>query len=273
MRATLFFGGAMVALWGCSSDGTHPNVLTTGAGGNGGGTGQGAGSSLEDAATLEGDVRDTADIPLEGAVLGLCSSACYPAKTDAGGHFVYGGVPAGHYKLDVRSHPGAPRRYGVLSFPLDLAPSARQIIDAPLFLPETGDGVALMAGLQLVDVDADLRIEIDPATLELPFGVEQAYLAGVRVPLPHWPPNAMPAGTHAAWALNPYGTKAGAPMPIEVTNGFGLAPGQAVTFHTIDEMSGEVVLAAAGAVSADGTVVRTASGTGILRLTWLVLAP
>jgi hypothetical protein len=222
-------------------------------------------------AAIHGSVLDVAGDPLPAA-LALCAEACWVAFTDDEGDFAYQGLPEGPYKLDVRATAEANGAFSGLSFPLQLSADEDLVLSAPLVLPETGGGILVQAGVQEAQIDDQLRLTIDGDQLELPMGLQDAYLAGVRVAAEHWPPNESPAGTVLAqWALNPFGATSNTPIEAVVENEFGLPADEPIHFYSLDEHTGLLELEAAGQVSADGLTLAATSGQGLSRLTWLIV--
>jgi len=221
-------------------------------------------------ATLAGTVLDVDGAPV-AAALGLCADACWVGFTDEEGAFLYQGLTAGHYKLDVRAKPEAGGAFSALAFPLDIVEDEDHVLSEPLYLPETPEGTLIVPGPQQVLVDDTLTLSVDGDELVLPMGQTEGSLAGVRVAEPHWPPNPLPAGTvHASWALNPFTTTSNAPIGVQLQNDFGLAADAAVAFYTINQESGELELEATGQVASDALTIATAPGDGLSRITWLI---
>lgn len=225
-------------------------------------------------ATLVGVVRDDTGAPLADAFLGLCADACWASASAADGSFAYENVPAGDYHLDVRvdGTPGnadVQPTTGTISIAMSLAVDETLELP-PLFVPDPGTATLLSAGNQDVTL-GELTLTIDPSSWALPFGVDAPYVAAVRVPEMQWPPNPIDgAEVVARWALNPYGTLSDTPMPLSITNDFGLAPDATVGVYTLNPSTGLLEHEATATVRADGTIIEAPAG--ITRVTWVVLA-
>jgi len=273
-------GVGLVLAAGCSSPasgsgspggagGSSDTISSDGGNGLSGGSG---GMSPGPTAALSGVVHDTSGAPLQGAAIQLCAEACYLAYTEPDGSFWYQSVPAGHYKLDLRGPARAEVNYGAVNFPLDLAPDDQQVLDAPLVLPVTGDGVPLTGGTQQIAIDSDLTLTIDADALELPPAVASPYLAGVRVVPSSYPPNQPPSGTVVAWwALNPFGTLSSQPIGVSIVNNLGLAAAAPLAIYTVSDQTGEMDLAAATQVSSDGTTIALNNGQGLAQISWVAV--
>ncbi len=223
-------------------------------------------------ASLKGSVVDTDGVVIANAVLALCSSACYGAATDAKGEFEYVGVPADHYKLEVRGAVSDLRRLGVAFFPLDLPADETVILDSPVVLPETGEGVMLQEGTQTIAVDSELSLELDGSQLMLPFGEKESYLAGVRVQEPHWLPHIPTDGSVVGvWSFNPYGMTSMVPVAFNVSSGLGQAASSSLDVHTVSVDDAELKKVGTATVNANGDAISTDDSMGITEMSWLVL--
>jgi hypothetical protein len=210
-------------------------------------------------------------VAIENALLSLCSSACYAAATDAEGEFVYEGVPADHYKLEVRGSSSDSRRLGVAYFPVDLAPDAKLTLPAAIILPETGEGTPLASGEHTIAIDSQLSLHVDGEQIVLPFGETESYLAGVRVSEAHWPPNVPTDGSVVAvWSLNPHGMTSMVPIGFDISDTFGLAVATSLDVQTVDLLTAELTNVATAVVGETGSA--TTTDEGITLISWLVLS-
>jgi len=223
-------------------------------------------------ATLLGTVVDTTGAPMKDAVLALCSSACIGAATDEKGAFAYVGVPADHYKLEVRASSAERRRMGVPFFPVDLPADAELSLPAPIVLPETGTGTMLGSGQQIVVIDSELSLHVDVDQIVLPFAEKESYLAGVRVAEEHWPANVPTDGSVlAVWSLNPYGMTSMIPIGLSLTTALGLPPSTPIDVHMVGLGDAELSKVGTAAVTANGDGVTTTTDEGITDISWVVL--
>jgi hypothetical protein len=272
MRRFLPIFALFLSVAACSEETPTNPPGTGGSGGAAGGAGGEGGTPIEGAGEVTGNVIDDEDAPMPDAVLSLCVGAeCSDTSSDAMGAFAFAELAPGSYVFRARGPAAdAPPTIGALTYALELPEETAFAFPRPLALPTTGPGKELTSGDEVVDVTESLQVTVNAADLTLPAGVSTAYVAGVRVPDEHFPPNMVPESTVAMWVFNPYGATSATDIKVALDNDFGLPADRPVEIHTIDDETGLLVKIAEGSVSGDGLTISI--NGGIRRLTWLVLA-
>lgn len=231
---------------------------------------------------FSGVVLDHAGAPLSGVAVAMCGSACWPARTDGNGRFIFEELPVERYALDVRGESVAERPLTSVVFPVELAAGVQEL-PAPVRLQDAvpatrwNDTDAMsLSGLVLVPsagVDLAALERIDEAAAS---GAAEHRVAfgGARVPAGAWPAYRLVLDDVAyepvaMWALRPFGVRTGAPVGIRVSHPEPDAPRE-LAFFTVDLVTG--VAEALGRAVIDGSMVRTEPGRGIETLTMIILA-
>ena len=228
----------------------------------------------EASARFAGRVVDASGMPIADVYVAMCASACWPARTDADGRFLYEELPVERYALDVRGDTLTERALTSVVFPVELV-AGDQELGAPIQLQEAisvpawdGVGPARFAGLSLIP-----SAPVDLSKLDRGHG---ATIGGAQVPPSGWPSyrlavDQVPYRPLAMWALRPFGARAGqllevrAAMPAQ-----DLESGTEMAFFSVDPVTG--IAEWLGPAVPVGAEVGTAAGNGIETLTWIILA-
>ncbi|WP_437578692.1 hypothetical protein [Sorangium sp. So ce887] len=253
------------------------------AGGGGGGDAAGGGGAAGGAGAggapagpgVTGVLVDEAGQPIVGAPVLLCNTAvCYSDRSKEGGRFTFlcDAEPPVDFVVKSIEDAGTTPRRGVAMFPLRFRDTAT--VDAgSLFVPALPAGAVLgsdSSDPQTLEVGDGLRLTVSRADLAAPLGASPHDIAARRIPPERVPPLPDLGGEEivAVYALYPFATTSGAPIGVQAPS--DLTPGTRVSFRSMSEYDGKLSAPAAG--EADGAVVRTAPGSGIDELTWLVIS-
>ena len=228
----------------------------------------------EASARFAGLVVDAAGIPIADVYVAMCASACWPARTDADGRFLYEGLPVERYALDVRGETITERALTSVVFPVNLV-AGHQELSAPIQLQEAvsvsaWDGVqaARFAGLSLIP-----SAPVDLSMLDRAGG---GAIGGARIPPSGWPSYRLAVEQVAyrplaMWALRPFGARADQLLEIRTAvPAQGLESGTEMAFFSVDPVTGAAEWL--GPAVPIGDEVGTAAGNGIETLTWIILA-
>jgi len=228
----------------------------------------------EERARFRGLVVDAVGMPLADVYVAMCASACWPARTDAEGRFVYEELPVERYALDVRGDTVAERTLTSVVFPVELV-AGDQELDTPVQLHEAvsvpawdGTGPARFAGLSLIP-----SAPLDLSVLDRAGG---GGIGGARVPPSGWPSYRLAVDEVAyrplaMWALRPFGARVGQLLAIRAAvPAQDLESDSALAFFSVDPVTGAAEWL--GPAVPVGDEVGTAAGNGIETLTWIVLA-
>lgn len=216
---------------------------------------------------LTGKVIDTAGKPYDGAAIQICGKICTVAFADSTGAWLAQGITPEATHLRVEGKPNDGRNWSPAVFHIALTADTDFL--TPTVVPETPPPVALTAGEKTMTA-GEVAITFDDAKLT---GSTHVF-SSVRVLKKDWPTYDASGKTIVAiWALLPFGAKSLTPMPVTLdVSTAGLTGGEKVTLFAVDPDSGLLTEPTAATVSNDGKQASSDSGTGLLRLTWIVLA-
>ena len=230
--------------------------------------------TAEASARFAGLVVDAAGMPIADVYVAMCASACWPARTDADGRFLYEELPVEQYALDVRGETVTERALTSVVFPVKLE-AGDQDLGAPIQLQEAvsvpawdGVGPARFAGLSLIP-----SAPVDLSMLDRAGG---GAIGGAQVPPSGWPSyrlavDQVPYRPLAMWALRPFGARAGQLLEVRAAiPGQDLESGTEMAFFSVDPVTGAAEWL--GPAVPVGDEVGTAAGNGIETLTWIILA-
>lgn len=225
-------------------------------------------------ARFAGLVVDGAGMPIADVYVAMCASACWPARTDAHGRFLYEELPVERYALDVRGDTVTERALTSVVFPVKLVAGAQEL-GVPIQLQEVvsvpaWDGVepARFAGLSLIPAA--------PVDLSLLDRAGGGAIGGAQIPPSGWPSyrlavEQVPYRPLAMWALRPFGARTGQPLEVRAAVPVqDLESGTEMAFFSVDPVTGAAEWL--GPAVPVGDEVGTAAGNGIETLTWIILA-
>ena len=228
----------------------------------------------EASARFAGLVVDAAGMPIADVYVAMCASACWPARTDSDGRFLYEELPVERYALDVRGDTVTERSLTSVVFPVELVAGVQELA-VPIQLQEAvsvpawdGVGPARFAGLSLIP-----SAPVDLSKLDRGDG---GAIGGAQVPPSGWPSyrlavDQVPYRPLAMWALRPFGARAGQLLEVRAAvPAQDLESGIEMAFFSVDPVTGAAEWL--GPAVPVGDEVGTAAGNGIETLTWIILA-
>jgi len=246
----------------------------------------GASESPAEAFQVSGIVVDEEGIPVEEATVLLCgpeppSGGCLYDFTNAEGRFMIEFDIPGTFKFSVNvSESILQSGHSTVAFQIDLESGELMEFSDPLVFPKTGPRQPI-GSEQQISVDDLLTLMVDPAAYSMPFGdPADPYVAGALLEDRIWRPHGLTspvAGEEifAVWAFTPYDAKSkDVPIGFEIkAESFGLAEGSELSAYRMDHALGQFIAFDADVtLSADGSTISSAAGTGLEHLTWLAIA-
>jgi len=224
--------------------------------------------------TILGLVLDNANNPVPGATVELAGTGL-TTQTDDSGLFSLIGVPVGSFLLEVDGTTTTlPGVWPHLEFELTTIPGRENHLGMPIFLlpldvarglqvSETEGGVLILPELP------GFSLEIEPGSVTFPGGgrtgtVSATLVHGDKVPMV---PN-FGQQPNFIVTIQPAGAVFDPPARITLPNTDGLAPGEVTELYSFDHDLGQFVSIGPGSVAADGTVVASDPGVGILKAGW-----
>jgi hypothetical protein len=158
------------------------------------------------------------------------------------------------------------------------SPMVRVTIEADEFLdvgtihvPYLPEGSPVRSGSTVFEAGDGLALEFDPADLETAPGAMLTDVAARRLPpgiVPEYP-GIDPGSVVAVFTLHPFGATSVEPIAVRIAT--DLPEGTPVRMMTIDEIDGSFAETVDAVVEAG--VIVTPEGTGITRLTHVVITP
>lgn len=242
-----------------------------GGAGTGPGGGTGAGGDMEGPG-LAGLLVDASEQPLASvAVLACMTTTCLYGSSEADGRFVFEIEPPASVALKTHEELSKMPRWGAALKPVRIVDGAR--VDAgALYVPELPEGTPL--GPEDTDPQAltagdGLELTLRRADLTPALGEFLFDIAARRIPVEYIPAYAdLDEEVIAVYALHPFAAQSASPIAIRAP--CDLPDGTPVSFRTVSEIDGSLSVPAPG--HANGSVVATDPGTGITRLTYLVIS-
>lgn len=236
------------------------------------------GSAVADGAVPEGPGATGVVLHEEGApvangmVLGCTVRFCLFGSTDGDGRFAFMfDPPATMIVKTPEDDTATPRRAEGIQ-PIEV--SDHTLVDVgTVWVPTLPAGAILgppSADPRTVQLGDGLELTVRRADLQAPVGKRTNNLAARSVAPAHQPRFSALAGEElvAVYALYPFATVSRSPIGVRVAS--TLPAGTVVKLRTVDELDGHLsdpVLA-----TADGAYLATAPGTGITKVSWLLIS-
>src|SRR5262249_46158979 len=236
--------------------------------------------------TVSGVVLDNSDNPIQGVTVRLFQTnqgnnnnlpvqVGTPVQTAANGTFLIQPAPVGFFKLmaDGTTVQG-PNSYPTLEYDLVTVAGNDNTVGMPIYLPaldtvnklcvdETHGGT-----LTLPQVPG-FSLTVLPGSATFPGGSRQGCVTvtpvnGDKVPM------APGFGQQPRFivSIQPAGTKFDPPAPMTLPNVDGLQPRAVTEMYSYDHDLGMFVAVGTGTVSADGSVIASNPGVGVLKAGW-----
>ena len=226
--------------------------------------------------SFQGRVTHLDGTPWNNALVGLCSSiACLnPILSTETGSFQADELTPDEYVVDVTGDNSDGGTASPVYFHFQL--ESNLALTSPIVVPETGTGVILDGGVQIVQIDSSLSMTMEPSAFTWPDG-EGASVAGIELPSEDWTASIasdlLDGGDQtilAVWAMNPFQGVSSTPIAILIRNNFELSQVSHAQLFGIDVTTG-MPQPLVGVEVDDGGFLTTLPGQGIAELTWLLL--
>jgi PKD repeat protein len=223
---------------------------------------------------ISGVVLDNTNIPIAGITLSV-EGTPVTTQSDLQGQFVLKGVPVGTVKLKADGGTAArPGSWPTMVYELVTIAGQNNTIGMPIYLlplnlPEGLQVDAMHGGTITLAEVPGFSLTVAPGSVTFPDGTNSGIVSVTlvhadKVPMtpnfgqqPRFIVSIQPAGSH----FNP-------PAPMSIPNVDGLKPGEVTEMYSFDHDLGSFVAIGTGTVSADGTVVKSDPGVGIIKGGW-----
>jgi len=227
-----------------------------------------------EATRITGVVLDNTDLAVAGVTVRV-EGTTLTTLTDDQGQFTIAPAPVGYVKLVIDGSTA--RRAGtwpMLEYVMYTIPGASNTLDMPihilpidvrrgLFVDETTGGTLTLPELP------GFSLTIKPGSATFPGG---SRTGTVSVTLVHTDKIPMAPGfgqqPRFIVTIQPPGVHFDPPAALTFPNVDGLAPGQITELYSFDHDLGQFVAIGTGSVSADGSVIKSDPGVGIIKGGW-----
>jgi PKD repeat protein len=222
---------------------------------------------------VSGLVLDHANRPMSNihcAILGTSLETV----TDAEGQFVLHGVPVGHVVLDVDARDrGYAGEWHNLHFDLVTVAGQDNQVDRPIYmLPLDGENAQVAGGAETVVLAMKeipgATLTIHPHSVRGPNGEREMRVLWTQVNMERVPmPPPLGSQFMLAWTVQPAGVIFDPPASICIPN-MGAPAGQQVEIFSFDHDLMEFVAVGTATVTADGAVMCSDPGFGVMKAGW-----
>ena len=223
--------------------------------------------------SISGVVLDNQDHPLPKVTVRV-EGTNREAKTNVQGQFKITEVPVGPVHLIADgSTTTVPGEWPSLPYNLVTVAGADNPLSAPIYMVKLDTQGAVWVGKEdkVITVPSlpgfELAVKKDSVTF--PNGDREGYVSVTPVnasKVPMAPPNGMQP--QVIVTIQPAGARFDPPAPLQMPNVDGHAAGAQVEMYSFDHDLEEFVSIGLGTVSADGTVIKTNSGVGVIKAGW-----
>src|SRR5882757_1524992 len=223
--------------------------------------------------SISGVVLDNQDHALPNVTVRV-DGTTRQAVSNAQGQFKITESPVGPVHLIADgSTTTSPGEWPTLPFSLVTIAGADNPLPAPVYMVKLDTKGAVWVGKddQVVTVPAlpGFALTVKKGSVTFPNGDKQGYLSVTPVnasKVPMAPPNGMQP--QLIVTIQPTGARFNPPAPLQLPNVDGHAPGAQVEMYSFDHDLEEFVSIGLGAVSADGTVIKSNPGVGAIKAGW-----
>ncbi len=227
-----------------------------------------------EATQISGVVLDNLDTPIPGVTVRI-DGAPVSVQTDAQGQFVIKPAPIGYVRLIADGSTST--RLGTwptLEFPLYTISGQDNTVGMPMYLlpidVTRGIQVSEQTGGTLTFPELPgFSLKIAPGTALFPGGTRAGTVSVTLVHSDKMPMTpAFGQQPQFLVTIQPPGVHFDPPAPITFPNTDGLAPGEVTEMYSFDHDLGQFVAIGTASVSADGTVLASDPGVGIIKGGW-----
>jgi len=224
--------------------------------------------------SITGVILDNTDLPIPGVTVRIDGTSL-TTQADDQGQFTLTGAPVGYVKLFIDGSTA--RRAGtwpMLEYAMFTIPGAKNTLDQPvhilpldvrhgLFVDETTGGSLTLPELP------GFKLTVKPGSVTFPGG---SRTGTVSVTLVHADKVPMTPGfgqqPRFIVTIQPPGAHFDPPAQLTIPNVDGMQPLEVTEFYSFDHDLGQFVSIGTGTVSADGTVITSDPGVGIIKGGW-----
>ena len=223
--------------------------------------------------SISGVVLDNQDKPLPKVTVRV-DGTTREAQTDAQGQFKITEVPVGSVRLIADgTTTTAEGEWPTLAFNLVTIAGAENPLAAPVYLVKLDTVNAKQVGeqdvtLTLPDVPG-FALEVKKGSVTFPDGKKTGLLSVTPVnasKIPMAPPNGMQP--QFIVTIQPVGAKFDPPASLSLPNVDGHKPGAQVEMYSYDHDLEEFVSIGLGTVNAEGSVIKSNQGVGVIKAGW-----
>ncbi|MCI0718850.1 MAG: carboxypeptidase regulatory-like domain-containing protein, partial [Acidobacteria bacterium] len=226
------------------------------------------------ATQISGVVLDNTNLPIEGVTV-ILKGTPLQTITNAQGQFTLTGVVPGTHHLRVEgATANRPGVWPALEFEIEVFPGLDNTLGMPIFLlPLDAENAKVVGGnenvtLTMKDVPGfSLTVFANSATFRDGSRTGHVMVTQVHADKVPMPPQ-QGAAPRLVWTVQPEGVVFDPPAKVTYPNIYSLNPGQVVELFSFDHDIGEFVSIGTGSVSADGSVITSDPGVGILKAGW-----
>ncbi len=224
---------------------------------------------------VSGIVLDNSDRPVPGVTVTL-EDRFLVATTDGAGKFSFTGVLPGRAVMIVDGtttiRPGV---WPDLRFELEVVPGQDNSVQrGPIYLLpiDVDRGVAVDAstgGTLTIEQVPGFALEIAPGSVTFPDGSDSGVVSATLVhsdKVPMTP--AFGQQPRFIITIQPAGARFDPPAKLTLPNTDGLAPGRITEMYSFDHDLNQFVAIGTGSVSADGSVIMSDPGIGVIKAGW-----
>jgi len=237
--------------------------------------------------SISGVVLDNTNIPIPGVSVravntevlhanGNAANGVLPVQTDAQGQFTISQAPVGFTKLLVDGSTATrPGSYPTLDYDVVTVAGQKTTVGQPIYLLplETANSLCVTdttgGGTLTVPQAPGFSLTFGPGQVTFPGGSKTGCVS-VTVVHPDKVPMMPGFGQQPRFivTIQPAGAMFNPPAPITLPNVDGLKPREVTEMYSFDHDIGSFVAIGTGTVSADGQVIRSNNGVGVLKAGW-----
>jgi len=223
---------------------------------------------------VSGVVLDNSNNPIPGVTMRI-NGTTRQAVTDAEGEFTIANAPVGPVHLVADgSTATVPGEYPTLMFELVNIAGQDNSLGMPIYLLPLDIGSAATVGgtqdvLYTLPEVPGFSLTVKAGSVTFPDGTTEGQISVTQVhadKVPMAPPNGLQP--RFVITIQPAGAVFDPPAPITLPNVDGLAPGEKTNIYSFDHDLGQFVSIGTGTVSADGSIIASDPGVGVVKAGW-----